>query len=59
MSNEYTKTLLNHGIPEDLAQRCSQILAKDAYESRTQEEQKVIDQAYEIWASQQELKKDK
>ena len=44
----YKKAFESQNIPSELADRCSEILINDDTRPRTQQEQEIIDKAYEI-----------
>ena len=44
----YKKAFESQNIPSELADRCSEILINDDSRPRTQQEQEIIDKAYEI-----------
>ena len=44
----YKKAVESQNIPSELADRCSEILINDDSRPRTQQEQEIIDKAYEI-----------
>ena len=45
------KTLVDKGVPHELAIKCAEILINDSYRSRTQEEQQLINQSWKILAA--------
>lgn len=44
----YQKALENEGVPRELAAKCAEILVQDSIQSRTKDEQEIIDQAWKI-----------
>jgi hypothetical protein len=44
----YKKALISQNIPDDLAEKCAQILVNDDISNRTKQQQQTIDKAFAI-----------
>ena len=51
LKNIHFKTLVDRGVPYELAEQSAQILINDAYRSRTQKEQDLINKSWKILAA--------